>query len=154
MDKLPKKERYVVSLSDIYLDGVNREIIKEDVEEFVNGENIYTKTSTRELNTYICSNNVFEKDGTYQTISHEIDKEEYEKNLAETNDKPMKEVRYNFVDQGEQYKLILYLMDNSIFALLERDVINEDKKELPSFIKKAINITTNEIIGYDNGKTL
>ena len=154
MDKLPRKERYVVSLSDIYLDSVNREITKEDVEEFINGENIYTKITTNEASSYICSNNVFEKDGTYHTISHEIDKEEYENKLTEISEKPMKEVRYNFVDQNEHYKLIFYLLDNSIFALLERDVINEDRKELPSFIKKAINITTNEIIGYDDRKTL
>ena len=150
-----KKERYVVSLDDIYLDNKNRKIVREDIEEFIlNYDNeesfVYTKNTIMESSYYTCSRNIFESNGSYRTICHTISKDEYRENLIKLKGVPIKEIRYNFIDDGERFRLTIYLLDDEQFAILERDVVNENRKDLPSFIRKATNITNNHNYSSDS----
>ena len=150
-----KKERYIVSLDDIYLDGIDREMIREDIEEFIvnyddEEANVYTKNTIKGSSYYTCSKNIFDKDGSYRTICHPITKDEYKENLSRIKGTPIKEARYNFIDEGERFKLILYLLNDEVFAVLERDVVDENRKDLPSFIKHATNITNNHNYSSDS----
>ena len=139
-----KKERYVINFSDI--DRIDREMVREDIEEFIldytnETTYVYTKSTIKGTSYYTCSRNIIDEDGTYRTICHPITKDEYRENLAKLKGEPINEFRYNFIDDGERFRLIIYLINNEPFAILERDVVNEKRNKLPSFIKRAINVT-------------
>ena len=150
-----RKERYMVNLSDILLDKINHETIQEDIEEFIlkydNEESfIYTKNTIKGSSYYTCSRNIFNLDGSYRTICHTITKDDYDENLSKLKGSIIHEIRYNFIDDGERFRLTLYLLDDDCFAILERDVVNENRLQLPSFIKGAVNITNNHEYSNDS----
>jgi len=150
-----RKERYLVNISDIVFEKINREMVQEDIEEFVLNYDdeeafVYTKNTIKGSSYYTCSRNIFEQDGSYRTICHTITKEDYAENLSKLKGSVIHEIRYNFIDDGERFRLTLYLLDDDCFAILERDVVNENRLSLPEFIKGAVNITSNHEYSNDS----
>ena len=144
-------ERYLVDKNDIDINFFANKAIKEEIEEFVlnYGENdsyLYSKSTINNNKYYTCSHNKYIGVGAKAIIRRRIKKEEYYENLAKAKNTFVKKTRYNFVDNQERYKLDFY--DSLI--ILERDVTKLEKNKLPSFIKKAQNITTNRDYDIDS----
>ncbi len=154
-EEVIKKERYFVKLDNLNLDNCHNNMLREDIEEFVlNYDNlettIYSKSNIKGSCYYTCSKNKFNSDGSYSTICRTISEEEFLNNSSKLKGTMIKEIRYNFIDDGERFRLNLYLLDTSPFAILERDVININRKSLPNFITYATNITNNHNYSNDS----
>ena len=137
------KEIYTVNINDIDLVSLNRNVIKEDIEEYKYNNLIYIKSTINGLTKYYTIQYIDEE--SYKTICNDITSLEYEETLDKSNQKISKRISYRFIDDNEKFILNMYPMDNEWLVLLERDVINENRKELPKYIKRAINIQDKEI---------
>ncbi len=148
-----EKGVYIVSFSDIDIDLINYKFTKEEVEEFTididNETYIYTKMIAYALSHYSCSRNIYNEDGTYKTVTSFITEKEYQEKLLQSKDKPIDEVRYHFIEDGIRYRLIIYLVNNEPFAILECDSIN---KKLPRFIRRATNVNLEQITNVNSKK--
>ena len=141
-EEVLKQERYLINISDIDLNFFSHQMIKEEIEEFVltydnTDSEIYSKSSIDGSSYYTCTKNNKNKIKTCRKIT----KEEYYDYFDKLKGSVLKKFRYNFIDNSERYRLDFFNIDNNSFAILERDVSNANNKDLPKFIKHAINIT-------------
>lgn len=144
-------ERYLIQKEDIDYNKFTHLAVKEDIEEFVinyrnNDSFVYTKSIINDSNYYTCTINKYTGTGGKISICKQIRKDEYKDNLLKVDNRVIKKIRYNFIDNQERFKLDIY--DSLI--ILERDVADIKKKNLPFFIKKGQNITTNRNYDIDS----
>ena len=78
-----------------------------------------------------------------------ISKEEYESWKKKIKGDILKVTRYNFIDENEHFRLDIF-KNSEPLIILERDVTNTNRQELPKFIKKALNITHNRDYNDDS----
>ena len=147
-EEVLKQERYLIDIKDINLDKFNHTMIKEDIEEFVlsydNEEfELYSKSTINESSYYTCT-----KRNSNSKLCRTINEKEYNNLKSKTKGHIINKTRYNFIDKSERFRLDIFDIDNNKFAILERDVINNTRMSLPSFIKDAIDITNNR--DYDD----
>ena len=149
-EEITRQERYLVLMKDIDFNMMPSNIIKENIEEFViNYDNeeieMYFQSTINSSSYYTCMKK--RKDSntrTYRTIS----KEEYNDYQNRVKGQIMKKIRYNFIDEGERFRLDLFKSDDTSYAILERDVTNPRRNYLPLFIKNGKDVTNNR--DYDD----
>ena len=148
-DEVINKERYIVS--DIDLDKFNYNVVKEDIEEFVDKYDdeldiIYTKSTINGSSYYTASKNKYYKDGNKVTTCKTISEEEYLSNLERIHGNIINKTRYNFIVNNERYRLDIY--NDSNITILDRFVTDKSNNKLPEFIINAKNISNNR--DYDD----
>ncbi len=142
-----RKERYLVDINSLDLDEFKNkyEVIEELIEEFVDNydiihDNMYSKSTINGSSYYTCTSN--EYDFKYPaTICRPITKTEYELALSKIKGDVIKKIRYNFIDNGERFRLDIYSLGSKYFVILERDVSIVNKKDMPEGIKIIMDIT-------------
>ena len=146
------RQKYVIEIKDLDLSsfqGLN--LIREEIEEFVRSDNeneneMFRKTTLKgneNSSYYTYTRIIYNEDGTKSTTQRNITENEYLDNLSRiTYGEPIKKVRYNFIHNGERFRMDFYT-DTNEFMTIERDVTNPKKENLPEFIKSATNITNN-----------
>ncbi len=147
-----KQDRYLVNLSDIDLSNLNHQIIKEDIEEFVlsydNLETeIYTQSTINGSSYYTC---IKKRKNEDSKTCRSISSSDYFLYRNRVKGEVLKKIRYNFIDNQERFRLDIFDIFNNQLAILERDVTNSNRKDLPCFIKNAINITDNRDFDDDS----
>ena len=150
-----KKERYLVCIDDIDIEKASSSMLKEDIEAFVLDYDdletiIYSKSTIKGSSYYTRVKNKFNKDESHAAVCRTINEEEYINNLHRLKGSLLNIVRYNFIDDGERFKLNIFKLDNNSFAILERDVVDLNRVKLPDFIKKYVNITNNRNYSMDS----
>lgn len=148
-EEVIKKERYLVN--SMNLDEFKYDVVKEEIEEFVDkydNENdvVYTKSTINGSSYYTYSKNSYNKDGSKVTNCRTISEEEYLENINKIKGIVVRKTRYNFIDNNERYRLDMY--DN--LTILERDVVFEDRKDLPLFIKSCTDISNDRNYNDDS----
>ncbi len=156
-DEVIKQERYLVEYGDFDFDALisSTSPVKEEIEEFVKlygieEDEMYRKSTIDGSSYYTHIKNRYLKDGSAVKCCKNIGEEEYFENLISAKSKPINKVRYNVIDNGERYRIDLYDLGYKRFIILERDVVDASKKELPSFVKKAKDITDDRNYGEDS----
>ena len=143
-----KQERFLIDINDINLNSFNHLMVKEEIEEFaLHYDNdvieVYSKSTINGSNyyTYLLKYNNNRK-------CRAISSEEYYNYRSRIKGTTIRKTRYNFIDENERFRLDIFNINNYPFVILERDVSNNKRKELPKFVKTAINITKNR--DYDD----
>ena len=139
------KEIYTVNINDIDFNSLNRDVNKQEIEEYIYNDFVYVKGIINGLTKYYTIQYIPE-DKSYKMICNNITAFEYEKALNDSNQKITKRISYSFIDDGEKFVLNMYLVNNEWLIILEREVLNNNRKELPKYIKKAIAIDHKKII--------
>ena len=139
-------ERYLIKLEDIDFEKFPGNAIKEEIEEFVYQYDdvydiVFQKSTIKDASYYTCLKNKYQSDGSKITICKQISEDIYLENLSMVKGILLKKTRYNFIDDGERYRMDLYNLDGNKFIILERDVTNISKKNVPSFVKDCLDIT-------------
>ena len=153
-EEVVEQKRYLINIEDINFDKVySLSLFKEEIEEFVKlyddeEDEMYVKSTIDGSSYYTKVRNRFYKDGTTIKRCRNIGFEEYYSNKASAKSKPIVKFRYNVIHEGERYRVDVYHLGKEPFVIVERDVIDKDKHELPSFIRKASDITNNR--NYDD----
>lgn len=147
--------RYLINPVDIDLTKLSNIAIKEEIEEFVSQYDdvfdiVYQKSTIHGSSYYTCLKNKYNEDGSRTTICRTIREKVYLENLAAIKGTVIKKIRYNFINQEERYRIDLYDLNGESFFILERDITNLSQNKLPSFIKKAIDITNNRNYNDDS----
>ena len=145
-----KQERYLVNRNNINLDMFNYHTTKEMIEEFVLSYNneeseLYSKSTINGSNFYTCTR---KNHYTNTRTSKIITKEQYDSYKELLKGEVLNKTRYNFIDDGERFRLDLFSINNESFTILERDVSNINRKSQPSFITQYNDITNNR--DYDD----
>ena len=82
--------------------------------------------------------------GPRTTMIKNITEEEYLDNLEKAEGKEITKTRYNFIHNGERYRMDFYNAPANLITL-ERDITSKNKKELPPFINEDnITVITND----------
>ena len=141
-----KQEKYYLKIDDVDLNKFNYPAIKEEIETFArqyddNNDIVYVKNTINNSSYYTRLTNRYQKDGTKLTTCKKVAEEEYLYNLSLVNCEPLKKIRFNFIDDGERFRLDFYKDYEEPFYILERDVSNSDRKKMPIFIKGYIDST-------------
>ncbi len=145
-EEVIKHERYLIKPNDILWEKFSNNAIKEEIEEFVlQYDNVcdvvFQKSTINNSSYYTCLKNKYEDNGLKTTICKSINESTYLDNLSMVKGILLKKIRYNFIDDGERYRMDLYNLDGDTFIILERDVTNISKKNVPYFIKDYLDIT-------------
>ena len=145
-EEVIKHERYLIKPNDILWEKFSNNAIKEEIEEFVlQYDNVcdvvFQKSTINNSSYYTCLKNKYEDSGLKTTICKSINESTYLDNLSMVKGILLKKIRYNFIDDGERYRMDLYNLDGDTFIILERDVTNISRKNVPYFIKNYLDIT-------------
>ena len=152
-EEVIKRERYLVE--DIDLEYFKYNAVQETIDEFVDQyddevDRMYSKSTIIGSSYYTCSKNRYNPDGSKVTTCKTISASEYFDKLSSISGNVIKKYRYNFIDDNERFRLDVYDINGKNITILERDVTNINKKELPSFIKKCTDITNDRNYNDDS----
>ena len=148
-----KRERYLLDLEDIDFEVCGNNMLEEYIEEFVkkydtDEDEVYARSTINGYSYFTYTKNRFLPDGSKVSTCKTISKEEYINELEKIKGSVIYKTRYNFIDQGERYRLDFCEIDGKYMYILERDVSNVNKKPLPYFINNGYDITNNR--DYDD----
>ena len=120
-------------------------MLEEEITEFVTSytkefDELFRKSTIAGSSYYTCTRINYHEDGTKTTVHKNINEEIYEENKSKIQGEPITKIRYNFIYNGERYRLDEYGEPTNL-TTLERDVTNSSIKELPNFIKIKEEIT-------------
>ena len=147
------KEKYIVDLNTFNLAKLYKlHLIEENIEEFLGDytdkyNEMYRKTTigTGDGASYYTYTKISkDQNGNKMTTQRIISEAEYleHKEKLEDGVKPITKIRYNFIENGERFRLDQYTEDAfDNLVTLERDVSNPSRKRLPEFIKSSTQIT-------------
>lgn len=136
------QEKYKIELGDIDFAKLSNIIsvhmLKEEIQEFVksyedNEDEMYRKSTINGSSYYTYSKVNYHEDGTKTTVHKNVSEDEYLDNLHRANGKEITKTRYNFIYEGERYRMDFYHNPANIITL-ERDITNKKKHNLPPFI--------------------
>jgi len=150
-EEVLRKERYLIDPENINFKEFHHNMIKEDIEEFVlsydNDEiTLYSKSTINDSSYYTCIRKLKGRN----EMSRSITEEEYNTYRNKVKGNTISKVRYNFIDEGERFRLDLFNIDGKLINILERDVSNEKRINLPSFVKMITDITNNRDFDDDS----
>ena len=119
-------------------------MLEEEICEFatcydIGFDELYRKSTISGSNYYIYTIIKYNPDGTKTTRHRNITEDDFNEQLGKIEDKPITKTRYNFIYNGERYRIDVY-HDTSLITL-ERDVTNSTNVELPNFVKVGEEIT-------------
>ncbi len=123
----------------------NVHMLEEEIDEFVTCyskecDELYRKSTIAGSSYYTWTRIVYHQNGTKTTIHKNITEDIYEENRQKIDGEPISKVRYNFIYNGERYRLDEYEEPTNL-ATLERDVTDSTITKLPDFIKVREEIT-------------
>lgn len=150
-DEVLKQERFLVDINDIDLKKFNHQMIKESIEEFVlsydnDDIELFSKSTINGSSYYTCTK---KKKNDNTRVCRTISDLEYLSYRNMIKGDVINKTRYNIIDGQERYRLDLFEL-NSTFGILERDVTNYNKRQMPSFIEKRVDITNNRDFDDDS----
>lgn len=136
------QEKYKIELDEIDFAKLSNIIsvhmLKEEIQEFVKSyeddeDEMYRKSTINGSSYYTYSKIKYYPDGTKTTVHKNVSEDEYLDNLHRVNGKEITKTRYNFIYDGERYRMDFYHNPANIITL-ERDITNKKKNNLPPFI--------------------
>ena len=133
-EEVLRKERYLIDPENINFKEFHHNMIKEDIEEFVlsydnDDITLYSKSTINDSSYYTCIRKLKGRN----EMSRSITEEEYNTYRNKVKGNTISKVRYNFIDEGERFRLDLFNIGGKLINILERDVSNEKRINLPSF---------------------
>lgn len=138
------QEKYKVEVGGIdYVvlsNFISVHMLREEIQEFVksyedNEDEMYRKSTINGSSYYTYTKIKYHQDGTKTTVHKNVTEEEYLDNLHKASGKEITKTRYDFIYDGERYRMDFY--DNPANLItLERDITRKKKKSLPPFIKE------------------
>lgn len=144
-----EQEKYIVEFDRFDLvELCNKQLVhmfKEEIVEFAKSYNdtedeMYRKSTINGSSYYTYTKIRYNVDGTKTTVQRNVTEEEFLNELDKIDGEGIEKTRYNFIFNGERYRLDMY-HDPSKLTTLERDVTNKKNKTLPGFIKSKHEIT-------------
>lgn len=148
-----EQEKYKIEIPgidySILANFLSVHLLKEEIQQFVkkysnNEDELYRKSTIDGSSYYTCTKMKYNDNGPRTTMIKNITEEEYLDNLAEEQGKEITKTRYNFIYNGERYRMDFY-HDPANLVTLERDITSKHKKSLPPFINKDnITVITND----------
>lgn len=138
------QEKYKVEVGGIdyavLSNFISVHMLREEIQEFVksyedNEDEMYRKSTINGSSYYTYTKIKYHQDGTKTTVHKNVTEEEYLDNLHKASGKEITKTRYDFIYDGERYRMDFY--DNPANLItLERDITRKKKKSLPPFIKE------------------
>ena len=112
-------------------------LLKEEIQQFVKSYSsdediLYRKSTIDGSSYYTCTKMKYNTNGPRTTMIKNISKEEYFENLEKSLGQEITKTRYNFIYEGERYRMDFY-HDPASLVTLERDITKKDNKKLPPF---------------------
>ena len=148
-----EQEKYKVEQSGIdfaiLANYLSVHLLKEEIQQFVknyndNEDELYRKSTINGSSYYTCTKMKYNDKGPRTTMIKNITEEEYLDNLEKAEGKEITKTRYNFIHNGERYRMDFYNAPANLITL-ERDITSKNKKELPPFINEDnITVITND----------
>ena len=139
------QEKYKVEVGGIdyavLSNFISVHMLREEIQEFVksyedNEDEMYRKSTINGSSYYTYTKIKYHQDGTKTTVHKNVTEEEYLDNLHKASGKEITKTRYDFIYDGERYRMDFY--DNPANLItLERDITRKKKKSLPPFIKES-----------------
>ena len=137
------QEKYKVEVGGIdyavLSNFISVHMLREEIQEFVksyedNEDEMYRESTINGSSYYTYTKIKYHQDGTKTTVHKNVTEEEYLDNLHKASGKEITKTRYDFIYDGERYRMDFY--DNPANLItLERDITRKKKKSLPPFIK-------------------
>lgn len=147
------QEKYKIEVSGIdyatLSNFISVHMLREEIQEFVksydeNEDEMYRKSTINGSSYYTYTKVKYQRDGTKTTVHKNVSEEEYLDNLHRANGKEITKTRYDFIYDGERYRMDFYHNPASLVTL-ERDITKKKKRNLPPFIKTSdISLITND----------
>ena len=106
---------------------------------------MYSKSTINGFSYYTCTK---KKSNSTNKTCRTISENEYNSFKSRIRGNVLNKVRYNFIDDNERFRLDLFDINGELLTILERDVVDNNRKSLPKFIKESIDITNNR--NYDD----
>lgn len=138
------QEKYKVEVGGIdyavLSNFISVHMLREEIQEFVksyedNEDEMYRESTINGSSYYTYTKIKYHQDGTKTTVHKNVTEEEYLDNLHKASGKEITKTRYDFIYDGERYRMDFY--DNPANLItLERDITRKKKKSLPPFIKE------------------
>lgn len=147
------QEKYKIEINSIDFatlsNFISVHMLKEEIQEFVksyneNEDEMYRKSTINGSSYYTYTKIKYNSNNTKTTIHKNIDEVEYLENLHKTKGNEITKTRYDFIYDGERYRMDFYHSPSSLVTL-ERDITKKNNKNLPPFIKQSdVKIITND----------
>ena len=148
-----EQEKYKIEIPgidySILANFLSVHLLKEEIQQFVksynnNEDELYRKSTIDGSSYYTCTKMKYNDNGPRTTMIKNITEEDYQNNLRAVQGKEITKTRYNFIYNGERYRMDFY-HDPANLVTLERDITSVNKKELPPFINKdCVTLITND----------
>ncbi len=144
-----EREKYIIKIEQLnIMDLANNQIVhmlKEDILEYAVSDNgiedeMYRKSTICGSSYYTYTKVRYNQDGTKTTIHKNVSEDEFNNRLSKIDGVGVEKTRYNFIYNGERYRLDMYHGPTNLITL-ERDVSNKNNKKLPNFIHPEQEIT-------------
>ncbi len=152
------QEKYKIQIDQIDLvelaNNQSVHMLKEDILEFVKSygddeDEMYRESIIAGSSHYTYTKIKYNSDGTKTTVHKNVSEEEFKENLSRIDGEPIAKTRYNFIYNGERYRLDLYHQPARL-TTLERDVTKKNSQKLPKFITAKENITNDRFYSDAN----